>query len=281
MTSSYQVSIKKGWVIPIIGFVLMLIAFLAVPIFAREKVPEPRPDKKASQKQVAHTIHIALPKLNCTYCDWFAQLIYAEAFGRLGYAVELHSFPYERSLLETNAGRMDLEAGRIRFNNTLSARYPNLIRVDEPIRTIHLGAYTLDNTLQLVDWKDLTGRTLTIGYNRGIKLAEQRLAQHQVPAQHLHKFIDVRQGVRMLERRRIDVLLAFERPIAEVLDESEFSQVRIQLAGVMEEIPVFPYFHSNHHSLAPRLAETLKAMKTDGTIKRLDVLARQKTNETP
>lgn len=276
MKPVYQDPEKNRFMTLFLRFVLVLIVAIALPIFAEEKLPNPE-----SGKDVFGTIHIAWPKLKCSYCYQLALLLYSEAFGRLGYAVELNTFPHERSLLETNAGRMDMEAGRIRFNDTLSAKYPNLVRVDEPIRTIHLGAYTLDVSLHLSDWKDFTGQTLVIGYSRGFKLVEKRLAQYQVPAQYLREVTDVRQGARMLKRRRIDVLLALELPMADLMDGAESGQTGIQLAGMLEQIPVYPYVHQKHRALAPRLAQVLRAMKADGTYDRLVQQAKSNSKDTP
>ena len=236
--------------------------------FAQSPLSEPSSKMELVDKQYSKTIRFSINQPENTYYYRFAKLLYTEAFGRLGYGFELYVFPSERGLLESNSGRMDGDAGRIRFDFALAAAYPNLVWVTEEVASVSIGAYTADDAIHLSSWKDFTSRNLVIGYLRGLKIAEKRLFDH-VDAKYLFDVADIRQGLRMIRRGRIDVMVAVQASVESVLSEAEFKDSGIVLAGILEVVSVFPYLHKKHLELAPQLAIILKAMKKDGTYNRL------------
>ena len=236
--------------------------------FAQSPLSEPSSKRELVGKQYSKTIRFSINQPENTYYYRFAKLEYTEAFARLGYGFELYALPSERGLLESNSGRMDGDAGRIRFDSALAAAYPNLVRVTEEIASVPIGAYTADEAIHLNSWKDLTSRNLVIGYSRGLKIAEKRLFGH-VDAKYLSDVADIRQGLRMIRRGRIDVMVAAQASVEGVLSEEEFKDSGIVLAGIVEVVSAFPYLHKKHRELAPQLAIILKAMKKDGTYDRL------------
>jgi hypothetical protein len=256
-------SVHRKWIFTLIALIMTLVPFA----FAQSPPPGSAPEGGPAGKQHTRIIRLAIPELSGTYLYRFAELQYTEACMRLGYGFELYSFPAERALVEANSGRMDGEAGRIRFDPALAAKYPNLVRVTEPIVNVAWTAYTADPAIRLNDWKDLTGRNLVVGYPRGIKVFEKRLPGH-VDAKDLYEITDIRQGLRMLRRGRIDVMCGLQSSVDSILAEAEFMDSGITLAGTLEKLPVFPYLHKKHRALAPRLAAALKAMKKDGTYDR-------------
>jgi len=247
---------------------ITLIMSAAALYFVQSVLSGSPPEKGSASKQQTRTIRLAFPELAETYLYRLAKLIYTEAFARLGYGIELHLFPSERSLLESNSGRMDGEAGRILFDSALAANYPNLIRVSESAASIAIGAYTADTAIRFNSEKDLVGRNLIIGYRRGIKLSEKVLFG-QVDADHLFEVTDIRQGFRMLKRGRINVMIGIQTSVEGVLAEAEFMDSGIALASILKVFPVYPYLHEKHHSLVPQLASILRSIKKDGTYDRL------------
>ena len=63
----------------------------------------------------------------------------------------------------------------------------------------------------------------------------------------------------------------------EALRESEFVDAGIVSAGILEDVPMFPYLHKKHLALVSQAAAILKAMKQDGTYDRLDKEAKATT----
>lgn len=257
--------------------ILMLFAFLLTFVTqpSAQNISSGASHEQATDvEQRNGIIRLAIPELEGTYLYRFSVLKFNEAFARLGYGFELHAFPSERALAESNAGRMDGEAGRIQFDATLAAKYPNLVEVNEPTFLVTVGAFTADASIRLNGWTDLVGRHLVIGYPRGLKVTETRLVGH-VDAKYLQGVNNVRQGLMMLRHGRIDVLVGLQSSVESVLDEAAFLDSGIALAGIIEVVPVFPYLHKKHHALAPRLASVLRAMKKDGTLDQLVEEAKQ------
>ncbi|WP_372679100.1 substrate-binding periplasmic protein [Desulfosarcina sp.] len=253
------------------NWILILFALLLTCVAqpsAQNTAFETSPVKLPAPGQRNGVIRLAIPELEGTYLYRFSVLKFNEAFARLGYGFELHAFPSERALVESNAGRMDGEAGRIQFDATLAAKYSNLVEVSEPTFFVSIGAYAADASIRLNGWTDLADKPFVIGYPRGIKVIERRLVGH-VNARHLQGVNNIRQGLKMLQYRRIDVLIGLQTSVESVLDESAFADSKIVPAGIMEVVPVFPYLHKKHYALAPRLAVVLRAMKKDGTLDRL------------
>jgi hypothetical protein len=46
--------------------------------------------------------------------------------------------------------------------------------------------------------------------------------------------------------------------------------------GIVDEIVIFPWLNKKHKALVPRLANALKAMKTDGTFQKIIEAAKQR-----
>ena len=83
------------------------------------------------------------------------------------------------------------------------------------------------------------------------------------------------QSLKMLQVRRIDVFI-----VGTVMEEStpmkSDAYQDIKRVGIVEEKIVYPWFHKRHRELVPRLADTLKAMKTEGTFQKLTQEAKRK-----
>ncbi len=63
-----------------------------------------------------------------------------------------------------------------------------------------------------------------------------------------------------------------ESGILTLLQTPEFKDSKIRIAGVMESFPIYPYLHKKHASLAPKMAEIIKAMKAEGLIEQYRIM---------
>ena len=79
----------------------------------------------------------------------------------------------------------------------------------------------------------------------------------------------------MLKARRIDILIA-----ATLIEDSapmkSPAYSDIKRVGIVEEKILYPWFNKRHKELASRLADTLKAMKADGSFNKLVEKAKKK-----
>ncbi len=234
----------------------------------------PETDNRATIPARVRTIHLA-GGLPVDSFPWrAAQLFYTEAFRRMGYGFALEGLPLERALVEANAGRLDGDVGRVQFDDNLSMRYPNLIQVPAIIATFEVMTYTTDPSIRLHTWSDLDEKGLIIGHHRGHQLSRNKLLAH-VPQQDIIEISNIRQGLLMLTRGRIDILITSKLLVESVLSNPRFKESGIMPAGMLEKFKIYPYLHKKNSALVPQLASVLNAMKDDGTYERLVAQARQ------
>jgi ABC-type amino acid transport substrate-binding protein len=192
-------------------------------------------------------------------------LIYSEAFKRLGYNFKLINLPGERSMVDANSGAVDGEAARIA--SLESDKYPNLIRVEESIFVIKEGAYSTDTSIRINGWESLREKGFKVGLLKGIKSIEQKLPLY-VEKVNIVILTGFEQCLKMLQARRIDLFI-----IGTAMEESTLMKSDaykdVKRVGIVEEKMVYPWFHKRHKDLVPRLADTLKAMKAEGTFQKI------------
>ena len=155
---------RKGIVIPsiILSLILILTAFPNISVATEDMVMStPRTPDSPQGK-------------------WLA-LIYTEAFRRLGWNLVYKQYPSGRSAQYSNSGLVDGEMARV---YSFNSKYPNLIRVDEPLEKIRFVAITADPSLTLQGWEDLKKRNFRINYRRGVKLFDEMLPKFVKP-EHL------------------------------------------------------------------------------------------------
>lgn len=103
------------------------------------------------------------------YFRW-CELIYTEAFARLGYQFRYQVVPPIRASMMADTGKVDGEPARV---FAYGLKYKNLIRVEEPILESKLTAYAINPNIQLTDWGSLLNHPYRIEYYRGIFYIEQ------------------------------------------------------------------------------------------------------------
>jgi polar amino acid transport system substrate-binding protein len=200
---------------------------------------------------------------------WY-KLVYHEAFRRLGMEFEFKQYPMKRGPHLVNQGKLDGELGREGDFNT---KYPNLLRVDEPLWIGRMIAYTIDKKIKLNNkWESLRNTKFRVNYRRGVKKCEENLTKVVRPDKLETVNYDV-QGLKKLLAKRIDVYVGIESIIDSLLKTKEFSALSFNKAGVMDESKIYAFLHKKHEKLVPKLAAVLKAMKEEGLFEQYDVLA--------
>jgi len=190
----------------------------------------------------------------------FAEVIYREAFRRLGFKFAYIVMPMKRCSAMADRGEVDGEPGRIR---TYGQAYPNLIRVNEPILTFNFSAYATDAGIKIDGWESLAGADYRIEYLRGTYLAETRLA-NLVPRENVSVTDAPVHSLKMLQAGRIDLFLHTDLLTLPLLNSEQFSGSGIVQAGIMESFDSYHYLHQRHAALAVQLAVVLKQLKEEG-----------------
>lgn len=188
-----------------------------------------------------------------------ANLVYQEAFARLGYHYETKAYPPLRAIMLAEQGQLD---GLVHRGKAFQDTHPELMRVDEPIGSIRLSAYSRDPDMRLSAWQDLHNTAYMVSYHLGVEYLAVKLTP-LVPADNLDA-VPPRNGLRQLLAGHADMYIGVASAVSLLLKDAEFHGQAIYELGMLAEIPMYPYLHRKHADLAPRLAEVLRSMKAEG-----------------
>ena len=204
------------------------------------------------------------------YLGKWHRLVYTEIFKRLGIKIEFRYYPKKRVSIESDAGNVDGEAGRIA---AYAALHPNLIRVEESLFYSKFAAFTAKDSIpQLKNgWESLKGTDYRVEHQRGTIICEDKLPK-LVKKENLSDVTEISQGLKKLISGRTDIFIDEESGILTLLRTPEFKQSKIHLIGVMEPVVHYPYLHKKHALLAPKMAEIIKAMKAEGLIEQYRIM---------
>jgi len=210
-----------------------------------------------------NTFVMAFIRPETHYFGKLQRLVYTEVFRRLRIKAEFRNYPAKRVSAEADAGNVDGETTR---PYQYAAEHPNLIRVEEFLFNVNFSAFAVqDSVPKLKGWDSLKGTTYRVEYRRGTNICEINLPK-VVNRENISDITEPDQGLKKLVSGRTDVFIDEESGILTLLQTPDFKDSKIRLAGLMESFPVYPYLHKKHASLVPKMAEVIKAMKTEGLI---------------
>lgn len=185
--------------------------------------------------------------------------IMAEALARLGLSLRTEHLPSERGLHSANGMAADGVYCRIAG---LEQEYRNLILVPEPVYQYSFTAFTRGEAIAVRNWADLA--PYDVGIIKGWKAAERNVGQ----VKSLHRVGSDASLFRMLAMDRIDVAV-------HGLVSGRILINALGLSGIIAQDPpltvedMYVYLNARHEALVPRLAQTLREMKEDGTVQRI------------
>jgi polar amino acid transport system substrate-binding protein len=139
----------------------------------------------------------------------------------------------------------------------LEEKYPNLVRVPEPIFVNDFVACTLDKGPSRADWNSL--EPFSVSHIIGWQIFEKNLK----PVRELLLAKDSEQLFALLKAGKAELIL-HERWQA----LWQASQIGLRLKTLeppLARVEMFIYLHQRHAQLVPRLARELAAMKADGS----------------
>lgn len=193
----------------------------------------------------------------------FTDRVVAEAFRRLGRPADLSvNLAASRAIQLADDGIDDGLAARV---TGLEAKYPNLVRVDEPIFHNDFVACSLGLIPAINRWDDLTPHS--VGYIIGWQVFRDSVPQ----VRQLTLAKDSEQLLALLKSEKVEVVL-HER--WQALWHARTLGIELTVhEPPLARVPMFVYLHRRHADLGPTLAATLAAMKADGTYDRIAALA--------
>lgn len=189
----------------------------------------------------------------------FLDLLIPEIFRRLGLPAEAVGYSAsERAMLNANNGLDDGVAMRVKG---LETTYPNLLRVDEKIIDNDFVGYSIHHPLRTTDFDAL--KPYQIGYIVGWKVFEARLDASYSTT----RVQDAEQLFNLLGNDRADVVL-FERWQGNWLIRQRGLPAKLLLPPLVST-EMFMYLHKKHAHLVEPAAKALRAMKADGSYRRI------------
>ena len=188
----------------------------------------------------------------------FLEALAVEVFNLIGYDVALMTLPFERALINANAG---IEDGDIFRAAGFEKDYPNLLRVPERVLDLDLVAYALRPDVQVRDWGDLA--RYHVGYVNGAKIFERNVtASREITRVREHD-----QLMPLLTRGRVDVVLS-DRWQGLWLARAAGLALR-PLEPPLARVEMFIYLHRKHEALVAPVAAALGEVKRTGVWQRL------------
>jgi len=200
------------------------------------------------------------------YTDRWMRRTYTEAFRRLGIPVQFVVYPLQRLSTMVEQGSIDGEMLRA---SGYAAAHPKLIRVDESVFDVGFALFVANPAHNLKRLDELPSTTMNGIYRRGILFCENAL-KPLLPVERLADITDTSQGLRMLLASRADFHCDIDAAVLNSLYSNEFKGVTTirKMLELGTAMPLYPYLHPRRAELAPRLAATLKQMKTEGLVER-------------
>lgn len=190
----------------------------------------------------------------------FLDQIVAAIFHELGLEAELLIYPTatERSMRNANEGADDGLAMRVAG---LEQKFPNLIRVPEPVAFNDFVAISIKHKFATTGWDSL--QPYAVSYILGWKVFEQNLPK----GRELTLVRDAEQLFTLLARDRTDVVL-YERWQGLAQTRAMGLQVQV-MEPPLVRTPMYIYLHKKHAALVPRVAQALIKLKRNGTYARI------------
>lgn len=177
-----------------------------------------------------------------------------EAYRRVGLQAVADIRPNERAIVSADNGDTDGDTMRMAG---LEVRYPNLVRVPEPVLAFDTIAFTGGMAFRVNGWESL--RPYSICVVRGFKVGErgtEGMSREVVSNNEA--------SLRMVKAGHCQVAVLGEA-LWLLIDELKLGPLRA-LDPPVEVTPLYHYVNVRHAHLAPRLAEALRAMRREGVI---------------
>ncbi len=188
----------------------------------------------------------------------FVDVVVREALGRIGFGLESVRLPAERALINANAGIDDGDLLRIAG---LRKTYPNLIQVPEKVIDLEFVVFTKHEAFPLDGWGSL--KPYSVAIITGWKILERNITG----VTELTRVKDANQLFTLLLKERVDTIVYTRNVGLGYIKQRHIHGVRI-LEPPLARRGMYVYLHKKHQRLVSKLADALRAMKTDGSYRR-------------
>lgn len=185
----------------------------------------------------------------------FQDLVVAEVFRRIGLKGRVSMYNASaRALINANE---NIDHGVAMRVKGLEKKFRNLVRVNERLIKNEFVAYSKGLKLITDDWDKLKPHTIAhirgwVIFERNLRATQRKFAVKNPD----HMFT-------MLVKGRVELVL-YER--WQGLQRARDSGIKVTVhEPPLATVDMYMYMHKNHAALAPKMAQALRDMKTDGT----------------
>jgi len=181
-----------------------------------------------------------------------------EIYRRVGIEVEFRYQPKMRELADADHNVIDASGARAL---SILSPFKNLIPVPVPIVEVRYVALTrAGDRISRID--DLHG--FKVGVIRGDLFGSRIMAENEKQVYYVNSF---KTGIRMLNQGRIRALLTETGTLA--LYKGEVLGEGVRRSGTLFSEKMYHVVNREHADLVPRLAEVIRLMQSDGSMKRI------------
>lgn len=130
-----------------------------------------------------------------------------------------------------------------------------------------MAAFTRLPGLKIANWDSLKGTPYKVTYRSGYITFKAQLEQ-VLPLQQISSVVDSQTGLQNVALGQTDIFVDLEEFGQRQLAKLHKRYRDVYNAGLVQDTPVYIYLHKRHAALAPRLADVLSKMKSNGAIAR-------------
>ncbi|GGF65267.1 hypothetical protein GCM10011332_19190 [Terasakiella brassicae] len=208
---------------------------------------------------VSSTSHANPLTISVEQNNVFLEALLPELLNDVKLEAKIITIPSRRALVELNEGRIDANGLRLRI---LEERYPNIIKMDEPVLHIDFIAITKRDDIIVKSWADLA--PYKVAYPAGWKIFDAN-----VPASTKTTTVnDHMQLFNLLEIDRVHIILLSETIAHSLLKNRTDHPFRF-LYPPLHSTPSYLFFHKSRQEEAHKLAEALRRLKANGAYDQL------------
>ncbi len=186
-------------------------------------------------------------------------LFYKDLGRRLGINIEIQSLPAERCLVNANSGVDDGDVSRVAG---LDQKYTELLRVPEAVIHIQLVAFSRNKNFTVNNGESF--KPYSVGIVTGWKILEKNI----VDTKSMDKVENAQELFSMLDKNRIDVAVYEKLQGLVTIQKYGYKNIKILQPSFIES-DWYLYLNKKHAALVPQINAAIKAMKDDGTHKRI------------
>ena len=188
-----------------------------------------------------------------------ADKVLKEALSRIGYDLKVVVLPAERSLLMAKSGGVDGELLRTRG---IEHDYPGLVRVAESLVDVEFVVFSFQSDDQIKDWASLKNKT--VGVITGMKIIEENIPE----GSDVSRVRNANQLFSMVKNGRVEYGV-FVRDIGESFLKDNGIEGIFASHSALSSVPTYIYLNKKYRDLAPKIAQSLREMKSDGTFQKI------------